>query len=212
MSTTRIDLIRHGEPEGGEVFRGRINPRLTDQGRWQFEQRVARAQGQWQRIISSPLDRCRESAEALADQLKLPLTVDERWIEIDFGEWENRPVSEVLRHHADDARRLWDDPLNFCAPGGEPVPVLQQRVLDGWQSLLAQYEGERLLVVSHGGVMRVLAQHLIQLAPAGMNRLAIPYAGLLRFRVDKSQWQGKTDLWTTLESMDGSELKQAQVL
>lgn len=210
MSITRIDVIRHGEPEGGDVFRGRINPRLTAQGRWQFEQRVARTDQPWQRIISSPLDRCRESAEALAGELQLPLTIDERWVEIDFGEWENRPVAEILQDQGDDARRLWDDPLNFRAPGGESVGELQARVIAAWQALLEQYEGEHLLVVCHGGVMRALAQHLIQLAPAGMNRLAIPYAGLLRFRVDKSQWQGKTDIWTSLESLDGTELKQPE--
>ena len=42
QQTTRIDLIRHGEPSGGDVFRGRVNPPLTDLGRWQFRERVRR--------------------------------------------------------------------------------------------------------------------------------------------------------------------------
>ncbi|WP_430459999.1 histidine phosphatase family protein [Thalassolituus sp. LLYu03] len=206
MTTTRIDLIRHGEPEGGDVFRGRINPVLTAQGIWQFERRLELIERPWSRVISSPLSRCLQSAQSLSERLALPLEVDERWIEIDFGDWENRPVADVLREQSAQAKQLWADPLNFCAPGGEPVPALQQRVVAAWTDLLNTYQGEHLLVVCHGGVMRVLAQHLLSLAPDAMNRLSIPYAGLLRFKVDRSEWMGKSDDWVSLEGMDGSEL------
>lgn len=208
MTCTRIDLIRHGEPEGGNVFRGRIDPALTSQGRWQFEQRLQLIEPGWTRVISSPLSRCRVSAEVLAARLGLPLEIDPRWIEIDYGEWEDCLISDILREHADEARRLWKDPLNFRAPGGESVLEMQARVIEGWQSLLSRYEGEHLLVVAHGGVMRVLAQHLLQLAPDAMSRLAIPFAGLMRYRVDRSEWQGKTEYWTSMEGMDGAELLQ----
>ena len=206
MTTTRIDLIRHGEPEGGDVFRGRINPVLTAQGLWQFEQRLQLIEPAWNQIISSPLSRCLASATGLSERLGLPLSVDERWIEIDFGDWENRLVADVLREQSAQAKQLWADPLNFCAPGGESVPEVQQRVLAAWTDLLNTYQGGHLLVVCHGGVMRVLAQHLLSLAPEAMNRLAIPYAGLMRFKVDRSEWMGKTDDWVSLEGMDGSEL------
>ncbi len=206
MTTTRIDLIRHGEPEGGNVFRGRINPPLTANGRWQVGERLRRFPARWQRVISSPLQRCAEAAATLAQQCAIPLQLDERWIEIDYGQWENRPVDEVLREHADEAQKLWADPLNFCAPGGEAVSHFQQRLLQAWQSLLEQYAGEHLLLVCHGGVMRVLAQHLLALEPQAMNRLAIPYAGLMRYRIDHSDYQGEAKQWVTLESLDGSEL------
>lgn len=206
MTTTRIDLIRHGEPEGGDVFRGRINPVLTAQGAWQFERRLQLIEPAWNQIISSPLSRCLASATGLSERLGLPLSVDERFIEIDFGEWENRLVADVLREQSDQAKQLWADPLNFCAPGGESVPAVQQRVVAAWTDLLNTYQGGHLLVVCHGGVMRVLAQHLLSLAPEAMNRLAIPYAGLMRFKVDRSEWLGKSDDWVSLEGMDGSEL------
>ncbi|UXD88437.1 histidine phosphatase family protein [Thalassolituus hydrocarboniclasticus] len=206
MSTTRIDLIRHGEPEGGNVFRGRTDHALTELGRWQFAERVRRFDSRWTRIISSPLSRCHSAAEQLASARNLPLACDERWAEIDYGDWENRDVSEVMAEYADDSRRLWADPLNFCAPNGEPVPQLQQRVGAAWQELLQDHRGEHLLLVSHGGVMRVLAQQLLSLAPEAMNRLAIPYAGLLRFKIDHSEYQGKEQVWVSLEGMDGSVL------
>ncbi len=203
---TRIDIIRHGEPEGGNVFRGRTDHALTALGQWQFEQRITRHRSAWQRVISSPLQRCRQSAQALAQQLQIPLHIDERWTEIDYGDWENQPVDSIINDPAQDARALWEDPLNFCAPQGEPVTALQQRVLAAWDSALSEHAGEHLLVVCHGGVMRVLAQHLLQLAPQAMNRLAVPYAGLLRFRIDHSEYQGKPQRWITLEHLDGNDL------
>ena len=203
---TRIDIIRHGEPEGGNVFRGRTDHALTALGQWQFDQRVARHRSAWQRVISSPLQRCRQSAQTLAQQLQIPLHIDERWTEIDYGDWENQPVDSIMHYPAQDARALWEDPLNFCAPQGEPVTALQQRVLAAWDSVLTEYAGEHLLVVCHGGVMRVLAQHLLQLAPQAMNRLAVPYAGLLRFRIDLSEYHGQPQQWITLEHLDGNDL------
>ncbi len=205
MSTivTFLDVIRHGEPEGGEVFRGRTDHRLTDNGRRQFQQRLERNPGNWQRVVSSPLSRCSESAELVAGQSDLPLHIDERWAEIDYGAWENVPIKEIMSAEQTHVRQLWEDPMNFCAPGGEPVGKLQSRVLEGWQHILEQHAGQQTLIVTHGGVMRVLAQHLLSLAPEAMNRLGIPYAGMLRLRVDTDH---ENKHWVTMIGMDGVEL------
>ena len=58
-------------------------------------------------------------------------------------------------------------------------------------------------MVTHGGVMRVLAQHLLSLAPEAMKRLGIPYAGMLRLQVDEDE---TGEHWVTLIGMDGAEL------
>lgn len=206
FQTTYVDVIRHGQPEGGEVFRGRTNHALTDLGKWQFEQRIARHSNTYQAIISSPLQRCRYSAEWLAQQASLPLNVVTDWQEIDFGDWEDQAIASVMKNQADHAQQMWQDPLNFCAPGGESVPQLQQRMIAAWQDLLQQYAGQQVLLVSHGGVMRVLAQYLLDLAPQSMSQLAIPYAGFMRFRID--QEVGGEQRWVTLESLDGESLQQ----
>ena len=205
MSTrvTRIDVIRHGEPEGGDVFRGHTDHELTERGRRQFEHRLQRNPARYQRVISSPLQRCYYSASWLAGECALTHMTDQRWAEIHYGDWENRPVAEVMTDDAEIAQQLWQDPLNFCAPNGEPVTQLQQRVLAAWDDLLDKHTGESLLVVSHGGVMRVLAQHLLGLAPEAMSRLSIPYAGLLRFRIDEVS-DGQR--FVTLETLDGASL------
>lgn len=208
MSVTIVDVIRHGEPEGGSVLRGRTDHPLTERGIRQFQQRVERiSQGQasWQRIYSSPLMRCQQSAQWLADHYRLPLIIEPQLVELDFGDWENKPLAELAANESDMAK-LWQDPLNFCAPNGESVQALQQRILQQWQQHLAQHQGQQILWVCHGGVMRVLAQRLLQLTPEGMNRLAIPYAAWLRFRVQHTEHQGQAQQWVSLEQMDGSEI------
>lgn len=211
MQPTYIDLIRHGEPHGGNVFRGRTDLALTELGQRQFRARVVLHQQPWQQIISSPLQRCASSAQWLADRHGIPCQLDERWQEIDYGDWENQAVDEVFEQHPQQAQKLWQQPLEFCAPGGEPVPQFQQRIIAAWQQLLQEYQGQHVLLVNHGGVMRVLAQHLLQLAPQAMNRLAIPYAGLMRFRVDHSEEQGRLQHWISLLAMDGEPLADARV-
>ena len=71
--------------------------------------------------------------------------------------------------------------VELCAPDGEPVAQLRERVLSAWTQLVQEHAGQHVLLVSHGGVMRVLVQHLLGLSPEGMSRIAIPYAGFMRF-------------------------------
>lgn len=210
MPPTWIDLIRHGEPQGGNVFRGRVDLKLTPLGVDQFRARSKKHRQPWQQIISSPLLRCRESAEQLAAELNLPCRVSHSWQEIHYGDWENVPVDEVFKKHAQQAQKMWQNPLEFCAPGGEPVPEFQQRIVAAWKDLLEQHFGQHLLVVNHGGVMRVLVQHLLKLDPQAMNRLSIPYAGLIRFRIDHTEEQGKIKHWVSLLAMDGEDISPEQ--
>lgn len=204
MRTTWIDFIRHGEPEGGLVFRGQTDHSLTEQGRAQFSQRIAGIQQNWQLIVSSPLARCLESAQELASQLNIPLVVEPNFTEIHFGEWENRLVAEVMAEQ--NASDLWERPLSFCAPQGEPTQQLQQRSIQGWQKLTEQHAGKRILVVTHGGVMRVLAHHLLELNENSINKLSLPYAALMRFKLVENNYQGESQQWLNLLSLDGSEL------
>ncbi len=204
MITTYVDIIRHGEPTGGKVFRGRTDHSLTELGVSQFQQRVKRLGYRWQQVISSPLQRCKQSAELFAEHQQIPLQIEPNLAEIHFGDWENRLVDQVMAEQ--NISQLWHDPMNFCAPQGESTAALQERALLAWQQLLSTHQGKRILVVTHGGVMRVLAQHLLELAPNAMNKLSLPYAAVMSFKVITAEYQGQAQQWISLESMDGTEL------
>lgn len=204
MQTTYVDFIRHGEPEGGQVFRGHTDHRLTVLGHQQFKQRIATTEQNWQVILSSPLLRCFESAEILAKTLDIPLVVEPDLAEIHFGDWENRAVDEVMAEH--NISQLWQNPMDFCAPQGEHTQALQQRCVAVWQDIVERYAGQRVLVVTHGGVMRVLAHHLLELTENSINKLSLPYAALMRFKLIETTYQGEAQQWLNLLNLDGSDL------
>ncbi len=154
MSLT-LDLLRHGETELGGGLRGSLDDALTARG-WQQMQDAVAARGPWDRIISSPLQRCRLFAEALAASRQLPLTLEPGLQELHFGDWEGRSAAELMQTDERGLGLFWSDPYGFTPPNGEPVLDFSTRVLGAVARLHQAWPGQRLLVVSHGGVMRLL--------------------------------------------------------
>jgi alpha-ribazole phosphatase len=204
MITTYIDIIRHGEPVGGKVFRGHTDHCLTERGIEQFQQRIKRLGYNWQQVISSPLLRCQQSAHWLAQEQDIPLHIEPNLAEIHFGKWENQNVAKIMAE--EDISQLWQDPMNFCAPQGESTAALQQRAVLAWHDLLKTQQGKRVLVVTHGGVIRMLAQHLLELTPSAIKKLSLPYAAVMCFKIIETEYEGEQQHWVSLESMDGTEL------
>lgn len=108
-----------------------------------------------QRVLTSPLSRCRLPAGALSARLGVPLQVDPRLAELDFGDWENVDWDKVPRATLD---RWAADPSSFAPPGGETGAALLARVTDMHADLLA--DATPCLVVSHGGPLRLLVPML----------------------------------------------------
>ena len=106
-------------------------------------------------VWSSPLGRCRLPAERLAALLGIPVTLDTRLAELDFGSWEGRDWDDVPRASLDE----WAaDPLGFAAPGGESGASLIRRIRAVQRTL--SDASVPCLVVSHGGPLRLLGPML----------------------------------------------------
>jgi alpha-ribazole phosphatase len=117
-------------------------------------------------LFSSPLRRCRRLAEALHDAPRY----DARLREMDFGQWELRSWAEIPRTELD----AWAQaPLSYAPPGGESVGALQARVT----AFLAE-RGEDFAVVTHAGVMRIVAAQLHGLAEQSWFKLEFGYGEL----------------------------------
>ena len=178
---TRFDLVRHGETEGGSRYRGSINDALTPQG-WVAMRVAVGEQSDWDHIISSPLRRCADFARNLAQRHVLPLVLDARLREIYFGEWEGKTATELLALDADAVTRFWNDPVHYPPPGGEDVRDLQARVLRAWEDMLLRYRGERLLVITHGGPLRIILGHVQKLSLLESLQLEVAHAQ--RFHIE----------------------------
>jgi len=156
--SVRLDLLRHGETELGGGLRGSLDDALTELG-WSQMRKAVIGQGPWDRIVSSPLQRCRLFAEELAASLNLPLSLEKDLQELHFGAWEGQSAAALMQTDEQALGLFWADPYRFTPPDGEPVVEFAERVLAAVLRLQRNCAGERVLVVCHGGVIkRLLAQ------------------------------------------------------
>ena len=187
--TLHLDLLRHGETELGGGLRGSLDDALTATG-WQQMSTALNERGPWDRVISSPLQRCARFAEQLAARLGVPISLEKDLQELHFGAWEGQSAAALMETDAEGLGLFWADPYRFTPPEGEPVSDFSARVLAAVERLHQAHAGERVLLVSHGGVMRLLLARArglpreqllnVEVAHGGFFSLSVESAALLR--------------------------------
>ena len=153
--TVQLDLLRHGETELGGGLRGSLDDALTTLGWTQMRDAVT-GQGPWDRIVSSPLQRCALFARELSEQLDLPVSFDKDLQELHFGAWEGQSAAALMEADEQALGLFWADPYAFTPPDAEPVLEFSARVLSAVSRLQRDFAGQRVLVICHGGVMKLL--------------------------------------------------------
>ncbi len=181
--TTVIDLIRHGEPVGGSKYRGHIDDPLSDKGWRQMREAVAE-HSPWQAVVSSPLSRCCDFAEEVAQRYGLPVSIDDRLMEIGFGEWEGKTKDQISATDPDALRRFYDDPITHRPPGAETLDEFEARVTAAWNHVVDRHRGHHVLLVGHAGVIRMVMCHVLGMPVAHMFRINVVNAGITRIRID----------------------------
>lgn len=177
-----LDLLRHGETELGGGLRGSLDDALTANGWVQMREAVV-ARGPWDRLISSPLQRCARFAEELGARLKLPVTLEKDLQELHFGAWEGQSAATLMETDAGGLGLFWADPYSFTPPDGEPVSAFSERVLGAVSRLHQTYAGERVLLISHGGVMRLLLAQARGLPREQLLNVEVGHGGLFSLQV-----------------------------
>lgn len=123
-------LVRHGESTGNAagLLLGRIDAPLTERGLAQARTLGASLAGAT-RVIASPLERARDTAAAL--DLGLPIEIDERWVELDYGEFDGQPLGSVPA----EVWKRWRSDPHYRPPGGETLAELGRRVRSACEEL-----------------------------------------------------------------------------
>lgn len=174
-----LHLLRHGEPEGAGRMLGRTDAAPTTAG---IEACVMQAGGLGlDAIVSSDLIRARTAAEAIGRNVMLPVAVDPRWRELDFGAWEGHAAADL---DAAALGRFWDDPDANPPPGGERWSALVARV----SAVIGELRPQTTLVVTHAGAIRAAVAALCGFGQRQLWAIDLPYAALLSLRV----WPGAT--------------------
>lgn len=182
MTETVIDFIRHGKPLGNSTYRGHgIDDPLSETG-WQQMWAAVGESCPWSQLVTSPLQRCRAFAQALAERHALPLAVDERFQEVGFGSWEGRTREEIQASNPGEYEAFYRDPVHCRPAGAEPLDEFFARVAEAYEELAKRYSGQHLLVVAHAGVIRAALAHVLTAAPAAAYAIKVDNAGLTRFR------------------------------
>ncbi|WP_439879240.1 alpha-ribazole phosphatase family protein [Pseudomonas prosekii] len=187
--TLHLDLLRHGETELGGGLRGSLDDALTEKG-WAQMRAAVIEQGPWDRLVSSPLQRCARFADELGVQLGLPVQIEKDLQELHFGAWEGQSTAALMDTSAEALGRFWSDPYAFTPPDGEPVADFSARVLAAVERLHAAHAGERVLLITHGGVMKLLLAQArglpreqllnVDVAHASLHSLSVSAGALLR--------------------------------
>jgi broad specificity phosphatase PhoE len=152
---TTFYLVRHGSNDVlPRALAGRLpNVHLNEQGRREAARAAERLkQFPIKHIFSSPMERCRETAEPLARALNLPVQIREALNEVDFGEWQGAEMKPL----AEDPRwKNWNEfRTGHVLPGGETMVQIQSRFANEMIRLKNGFPGEHIAVFSHGDPIR----------------------------------------------------------
>jgi ribonuclease H / adenosylcobalamin/alpha-ribazole phosphatase len=177
---TSTVLLRHGEtPLSGERrFAGRRDIPLTEAGLRQAEAAARRlgARGV-DAIVTSPLQRSRLTAEAVASVTGAPVRVDDAWMEMDFGEWEGLSYAEAAERWPDEMTAWLKDSV-AAPPGGESLTATTRRVLAALGRVLDEHQGATVVVVSHVTPMKIVMRHALLAPPSAVRRMHLDVASL----------------------------------
>ncbi|NKF50895.1 histidine phosphatase family protein [Shewanella sp. WXL01] len=190
MKIIKLWLLRHGECEGGQILRGKVDVALSDAGQAQMSRAASRIEPSVDRVFSSSLQRCANWSQGYAKEKSLECQLVEGLEEIDFGVWDGQSFEQLYQDYDEQMQAYWCDPWDeqHTPENGESLLSFQQRVLLALEPVInevAQIEpdtnisanmssnthvnhsGETeafvpsALIVTHGGVIKALLAHVL---------------------------------------------------
>jgi probable phosphomutase (TIGR03848 family) len=180
-----VILLRHGRSTSNtaHVLAGRSEGvELDDKGRQQATELVDRvAELPIRVVVCSPMLRCRRTIEPLAEALGVEVKVDDRFAEVDYGEWTGRKIADLVKEP------LWGvvqaHPSAAVFPGGEGLAQVQARavaaVRDHDARLAEQHGGDALwLACTHGDVIKAVVADALGLHLDGFQRVSADPASM----------------------------------
>jgi len=183
MNPYTLTLLRHGEIDHQECLAGQREITLTEAGKTIMET-------SWQRVTSlapvstmatSPLSRCREFAVRHALEASVPLKVDPRFTEFDFGLWDGEPLAELNQRHPAWKQQLCAGQINM--PEGESQDVFHTRVLTGFSEWIASTRGSHRVLITHGTVITTLLAELLGMDTTVARLMTVQPGGFVQLSI-----------------------------
>lgn len=196
-SSTEIIVLRHGETEWNveRRFQGHGDSPLTERGELQAQAVAESLRGLTvHAIYSSDLPRALRTAEAVAhavwsaDETSRPVLLDPRLRERHHGAFEGLTVAEIEARYPGEIERYRAGDPDYAIPGGESLTDRHARVVELFEEIAARHQGERVVVVTHGGVLDSLFRHVAGVRVGPPRTFEIPNAARNVFRREPRRW------------------------
>ncbi len=179
--TGRLVLVRHGEPEDAAHGRcyGKLDIGLSERGREQITETARWLENTLvAAIYTSPRRRARESAAIIANQRLTDVHVEDRLCEIDFGKFEGMTYDEVAERYPEKYLAWMNRPTEVIFPGGESFEQMRERVTCAAAQILGSHTGQTIVLVTHGGVNRIILAEALRMESRDIFRLDQAYAAV----------------------------------
>lgn len=162
-NNTILGLLRHGETEWnvlGKIQGSKDSP-LTLKGKCHVAQWLPTLRRwDWDRIYASDLPRVKQTVAILNSELQLPVHYAPGLREQDWGQWEGQTLADIKKTQKKELLRQVAKGWEFQAPGGESRAVVRNRVFASLHSIVKKHVGEKLLLVCHQGIIKIIFYHL----------------------------------------------------
>lgn len=186
---THVILARHGQTEWNrhKMLMGRIDQPLTEEG---FSQAEALAEQLKDfgitTIVSSPMLRAKQTAETVGNRLGIvPIKVHQELRERNYGQDEGRMISELKA----EARARGTLYFLETPPAGEANSDFEERVTRAFDGIIEQHSGEKILIVSHSGVIKHIIRRLHNMTLSEILNYKIGIASFHVFSIDKEEYK-----------------------
>jgi probable phosphoglycerate mutase len=183
-NSTCVIFVRHGKadfPHDRLYCDEREDPPLTEEGVLQAQHVAALLEKQSIDVIySSPLQRTRTTADLIAGKSNTSVLVSTKLKERPFGIWDGLFFDEIARDYPEQFQAWKRDPISFVPEGGETINAHRERVSGALMEILANHRGQRIVVVSHVGPIRMWITDALSMPLVAYRRLTIDYASMTR--------------------------------
>lgn len=157
---------------------------LNEQGRREADALARRLESvALDAIYSSPLERARETAHAVAQNRKLDVQIRADLTEVNVGDWENKTIPELQT--TDAWKQMQARPLDFCFPNGESNAAMRARIVAAIDALVAAHPDQIIALVSHADPIKIALAHYLGMDLDQFNRIVIDPASVSVLRFGK---------------------------
>jgi 2,3-bisphosphoglycerate-dependent phosphoglycerate mutase len=191
-SHTELYLLRHGETQWNleKRFQGHQDSPLTENGRKQALQLAEILSSvHFDLLISSDLGRAIETAKILNEVLHIPgFSTDSLLRERNFGQFHGLTRQEAERKYPKLAKYIWTGSASQIVPGGESRTDVHRRAVAFLDKVKTSWNGKRILVVTHGGIVNAIVRDVLQIPLDAERRFKLPNTALNVFSCEQDTW------------------------